>query len=70
MQTMPLLFQTIMGSTDDDPSAAVSNYLADHRDFLRGWLLEHADSDWLRGVAEDAAADRPEVITAANISPS
>ena len=68
---MHLLFQsqTIMGSTDDDP-AAVSNYLSVHRDFLRGWLLEHADSDWLRGVAEDAAADRPEVITAANISPS
>ena len=57
--THHLLFQA-MGSTDND----ISNYLSDNRDFLREWLLRHADSDWLRGVAEEAA-ERPEVITAA-----
>ena len=51
---------------------AVSNYLSDNRDFLRRWLLRHADSDWLRRVADEAAergAHSPEVSTAAaNIS--
>ena len=62
--------QTTMGDMRAD---AVSNYLSDNRDFLRRWLLRHADSDWLRRVADEKAggsgAHSPEVSTAAaNIS--
>lgn len=56
-----------MGSTGAD---TVSKYLADNRDFLRGWLLEHADSDWLRDVAEEAKRDDCPEVTAATISPA
>ena len=57
----------MMGSTGAD---TVSKYLADNRDFLRGWLLEHADSDWLRDVAEEAKRDDCPEVTAATISPA
>ena len=54
-----------------DEADTVSSYLADNRDFLRGWLLQHADSDWLRSVTEEAkrGAGCPQVITA-DITPS
>ena len=42
-----------MGSSEAE---AVSSYLAAHRDFLRGWLLENSDSGWLKDVAAAAAA--------------